>query len=175
MSKREINQWIVDQVQPAYCKRLVFLSGILQRALTDVQCSLVLQSRKPSALQVLVLDHEYIYACMHLDQCLVYSYNPIPNWCLPRWSLSVVVLNTVINTLSAGLMLVTPLYLLTRSTSFSMLMILLRRLKAWVQYFYHVFWPEPCLLLDMKTHAGKSIEKLLYMSAPTIYLSLDHT
>ena len=27
----------------------------------------------------------------------------------------------------------------------------LRGLNAWVQYFYHVFWPDPCLLLDMKT------------------------
>ena len=27
----------------------------------------------------------------------------------------------------------------------------LRGLKAWFQYFCHVFWPYPCLLLDMKT------------------------
>ena len=26
-----------------------------------------------------------------------------------------------------------------------------RRLQAWVQYFYHVLWPGPYLLLDMKT------------------------
>ena len=31
---------------------------------------------------------------------------------------------------------------------------LLRGHKAWVQYFDHVFEPDPCLLLDIKTHVN---------------------
>ena len=49
----------------------------------------------------------------------------------------------------------------------------LRGLKAWLQYFNHVFWPDSWLLLDIKIQVKP--ESLLCISAPPIYLFLDHT
>jgi len=40
----------------------------------------------------------------------------------------------------------------------------LRGLKAWIQYFYHVFWPDPFLLLDMKTEV--KVQRIYFICQP---------